>query len=340
MENLKILELYSGIGGMHFALKESKVPGEIIAAADINTVANSVYKYNFPSCHLIGKNIQSLTADFIDSLEIDVILMSPPCQPFTRVGKKRDINDKRSDSLLSLIKIFPQLKSLKMILLENVTGFEVSEARNLLIEVLKDSFKFLEFILNPAQFGIPNSRERYYLLAKRRPSGFVEQPDQILITDAKLLIHHETEQQIIKDILEFNDDSAEYSKYLVPIDVLRKRIKVMDIVTKTSNRSCCFTKAYSRFTEGTGSVYCPHDESVLQQISNIKNISVNEENLNLLEDLRLRFFTPKEVSRLMCFPENFVFPEEITLRQKYKLLGNSINVFVVSKLIQFMAKIS
>lgn len=63
---------------------ESKVPGEIIAAADINTVANSVYKYNFPSCHLIGKNIQSLTADFIDKLEIDVILMSPPCQPFTR----------------------------------------------------------------------------------------------------------------------------------------------------------------------------------------------------------------------------------------------------------------
>lgn len=97
------------------------------------------------------------------------------------MGKKRDINDKRSDSLLSLIKIFPQLKSLKMILLENVTGFEVSEARNLLTEVLKNSFRFIEFKLNPAQFGIPNSRERYYLLAKRYPSGFVEQPDQPLV---------------------------------------------------------------------------------------------------------------------------------------------------------------
>lgn len=113
----------------------------------------------------------------------------------------------------------------------------------------------------------------------------------------------------------------------------------MDIVTKTSNRSCCFTKAYSRFTEGTGSVYCPYDESVLIQISDIKNVCVTEENLNLLEDLRLRFFTPKEVSRLMCFPENFAFPEETTLRQKYKLLGNSINVFVVSKLINFMTTI-
>ncbi|XP_014286602.1 tRNA (cytosine(38)-C(5))-methyltransferase [Halyomorpha halys] len=338
MNSLKVLELYSGIGGMHFALKESKIPGEIIVAADINTVANSVYRYNFPSCHLIGKNIQSLTANFIDKLEIDVILMSPPCQPFTRVGKKRDINDKRSDSLLSLIKILPQLKSLKMILLENVTGFEVSEARNLLIEELKNSFTFLEFILNPSQFGIPNSRERYYLLAKCCSSGFVEQPDKTLITDAKFLINYETKQQIIKDILEFSDDSDEYSKYLVPLDVLKKRIKVMDIVTKTSNRSCCFTKAYSRFTEGTGSVYCPHDESAIEQISEIKNICETEVNLKLLEGLRLRFFTPKEVSRLMCFPENFEFPKEITLRQKYKLLGNSINVFVVSKLISFMTK--
>ncbi|CAH1390917.1 unnamed protein product [Nezara viridula] len=336
MKSLKVLELYSGIGGMHFALKESKISGEIIAAADINTVANSVYKYNFPNCHLIGKNIQSLTADFIDKLEIDVILMSPPCQPFTRVGKKRDINDKRSDSLLSLIKIFPQLKSLKMVLLENVTGFEVSEARNLLTEVLKNSFTFLEFILNPVQFGIPNSRERYYLLAKRHPSEFVQLPYEALITDAKLLTNYETKQQIIKDILEFNDDSDEYNKYLVPLDVLKKRIKVMDIVTKTSNRSCCFTKAYSRFTEGTGSVYCPHDESVIERISDIKNICETEVNINLLEDLQLRFFTPKEVSRLMCFPENFLFPEEITLRQKYKLLGNSINVFVVSKLINLM----
>lgn len=41
---LKVLELFSGIGGMHYALKESGVPGEVIAAIEINTVANEVYK--------------------------------------------------------------------------------------------------------------------------------------------------------------------------------------------------------------------------------------------------------------------------------------------------------
>ena len=46
MQELKVLELFSGIGGMHFALKTSGVPGSIVAALEINNVANSVYEVN------------------------------------------------------------------------------------------------------------------------------------------------------------------------------------------------------------------------------------------------------------------------------------------------------
>ncbi|KRZ21166.1 DNA (cytosine-5)-methyltransferase [Trichinella pseudospiralis] len=49
---------------------------------------------------------------------------------------------------------------------------------------------------------------------------------------------------------------------------------------------------------------------------------------------KLRFFTPIEIQRLMGFPETFVFPEKISIRQRYQLLGSSVNVFIVSKLIQ------
>ncbi|KAI8124210.1 tRNA (cytosine(38)-C(5))-methyltransferase [Lucilia cuprina] len=77
---LKILELFSGIGGMHFAFKYSKLNGQVMAAMDINTVANEVVK-------------------LLEKLQINCILMSPPCQPHTRVGQKRDIEDKRSDAL-------------------------------------------------------------------------------------------------------------------------------------------------------------------------------------------------------------------------------------------------
>lgn len=65
----KILELYSGIGGMHCAWKESGLDGEIIAAVDINTVANSVYKHNFPETNLLNRNIQQLTPQVIKKME-------------------------------------------------------------------------------------------------------------------------------------------------------------------------------------------------------------------------------------------------------------------------------
>uniref|UniRef100_A0A8C5VN86 tRNA aspartic acid methyltransferase 1 n=1 Tax=Microcebus murinus TaxID=30608 RepID=A0A8C5VN86_MICMU len=61
MEPLRVLELYSGVGGMHHALRESGVPAQVVAAIDVNTVANEVYKYNFPQTQLLAKTIEVLT---------------------------------------------------------------------------------------------------------------------------------------------------------------------------------------------------------------------------------------------------------------------------------------
>lgn len=56
--------------------------------------------------------------------------------------------------------------------------------------------------------------------------------------------------------------------------------------------------------------------------------------LHLAQSLGLRFFTPIEISRIMCFPKSFSFPDHLSNRQKYMVLGNSINVKVVSELIK------
>uniref|UniRef100_O14717-6 Isoform F of tRNA (cytosine(38)-C(5))-methyltransferase n=1 Tax=Homo sapiens TaxID=9606 RepID=O14717-6 len=58
MEPLRVLELYSGVGGMHHALRESCIPAQVVAAIDVNTVANEVYKYNFPHTQLLAKTIE------------------------------------------------------------------------------------------------------------------------------------------------------------------------------------------------------------------------------------------------------------------------------------------
>jgi hypothetical protein len=96
----------------------------------------------------------------------------------------------------------------------------------------------------------------------------------------------------------------------------------------------CFTKSYSRYLEGTGSVFCPMTRRELNE--KITEIEASNDNLELKKALKLRFFTSTEVTKLMSFPPSFTFPDTISEKQRYKLLGNSINVLVVSELIKLL----
>lgn len=124
----------------------------------------------------------------------------------------------------------------------------------------------------------------------------------------------------------------------MPDKILLKHLNILDICHSNSRNSCCFTKAYGRYIEGTGSVFTEESEYFLKEIFDqlSKLDSKDEEYLLLARKLRLRFFTPTEVSRLMNFPKSFTFPENVTNKQKYMLLGNSINVKVVAELIKLL----
>ncbi len=79
-KKLKVLELFSGIGGMHYALEKSKglIPGfdySIVRAIDISDVANQVYKFNFPHVDVNGGNICGLTPQMLNKWQIDAIFM-------------------------------------------------------------------------------------------------------------------------------------------------------------------------------------------------------------------------------------------------------------------------
>lgn len=104
-----------------------------------------------------------------------------------RVGLQKDISDQRTCSLLHIISILPDLdKSLRYILVENVKGFELSESRNKLVEALQQqNFLCQEFLLNPMQFSIPNSRLRYYLIAVRNPLQFCFKTESSVVSGRK-----------------------------------------------------------------------------------------------------------------------------------------------------------
>ena len=342
---LRVLELFSGMGGMHCALDLIEENYEIIAAIDINPTANLVYASNFPDVPIINRSIETIPLNQWEKWHADLWLMSPPCQPFTRQGKQEDLNDRRTDGFVHLMKtILTQLQyKPKYILLENVSGFENSQAHQLLLDTLQSNhYSYQQYLLSPIQFGIPNSRLRYYLIARReenplpsssaiesRISNFqrlylklreqfpskespmeetsLQSNDQITeqCSNSSDILIDRNQTMCINDFLPSNENS----EYELNEKQLQRGLPVCDIITCYAQRSFCFTKSYGKYFEGTG--------SLLRTPSN-----------------RIRYFAPKEIANLHCFPLNYQFPSEITHRQAYSLLGNSLNVFVIGVLLE------
>ena len=187
---LRVVEFYAGIGGYHYALEQTLGDrAHVVAAIDINTTAIEFYRHNFPSTPHFNRNICGVTSTWLDALLPDIFVLSPPCQPFTRQGLKGDSSDHRTDSFFHLMELMLQMAHLpKYLMVENVEGFQNSRTRNRFTEILEQlGFAYQEFLLSPVQFGIPNSRLRYYLLAKIKPSKFTLQLGEQPLRDPALL---------------------------------------------------------------------------------------------------------------------------------------------------------
>ncbi|CAN8252277.1 unnamed protein product [Cochlearia groenlandica] len=368
----RVLEFYSGIGGMRYSLMASGVVAEVVEAFEINDVANDVYQHNFGHRPYQG-NIQSLTFVELDKYNADAWLLSPPCQPYTRQGLQRHSGDARASSFLNILELIPHTsKPPQMLFVENVVGFETSDTHMEMIDTLtKLDYVTQEFILSPLQFGVPYSRPRYFCLAKRKPMSFKSQhnnnkliwsPDPLYGRgdDQAELVKCETEKglenllqfQFCEPVEKFLESTAHVDgepssfdgsengfkdcfgqkdnsitdpvqPYLVPLSLIERWGNAMDIVYPDSKRCCCFTKSYYRYVKGTGSLLA----TVQPKIKGKETC---------LKEQRLRYFTPREVANFHSFPEDFEFPSQISLRQRYAMLGNSLSVAVVSPLLRYL----
>ncbi|KAI9219124.1 S-adenosyl-L-methionine-dependent methyltransferase [Blastocladiella britannica] len=391
---LRVLEFYSGIGGMHYSLKRAGVNANVLAAFEINDAANAVYRHNFKGAKVVQGLIEGLPAAQFDTYNADIWTMSPPCQPFSRQlhSKQEGLEDARSRSFLHILAVLRALTNKpSYILVENVKGFDESTARDSLVETLTElDYSVREFLLTPSQYGIPNSRLRYYLVARldnafhtavpttaqavrggeapskpsETPSSNGDEEVEEKLGGAKpaapvvlapvgvytsipgIADVPASETRPIRDFLLPNSPGVQAWK---DVEVW-KRTPLFDIVTPSSTRSCCFTKNYARYVEGTGSVLQENDQLVIQDIwptflerqplalAQIAEKQPVTSVQNPLLSLRLRHFDPREVANLMSFPPGpeFTFPNHITRKQRFQLLGNSINVHVVAKVMQFM----
>ncbi|KAJ9702514.1 hypothetical protein PVL29_004314 [Vitis rotundifolia] len=244
----RVLEFYSGIGGMRYSLKRGGVNAKIVEAFDINNIANDVYQHNFGHRPYQG-NIQSLTAADLDRHRAHAWLLSPPCQPYTRQGLQKHSGDARAFSFLKILELIQHtLHPPLMLFVENVVGFETSDTHVKMIEILsKTGFVTQEFILSPIQFGVPYSRPRYFCLAKRKPLSFENQlfNNQLLSTPSPLFGHeddslideHDQSEKIWDKLLQSCEPVETFLEFKNTINPLETESSYLDTLSVSTDAS-------------------------------------------------------------------------------------------------------
>jgi DNA (cytosine-5)-methyltransferase 1 len=158
-----VLVFFCGFGGCAAALTGA----EVTAAIDLNRHALAVYAHNFPH-RREARAVQFLPESFWRSCGAELWWLSPPCQPFTQRGLRRDVEDPRARPFLAVIERLCKDRP-RYVAMENVPGFQGSRAHAVLRESLeKAGYSWVrERLLCPSQLGLPNQRRRFYLVAGR-----------------------------------------------------------------------------------------------------------------------------------------------------------------------------
>ncbi|PVG03383.1 S-adenosyl-L-methionine-dependent methyltransferase [Serendipita vermifera] len=345
---LNAIEFYSGIGGLHDALKCAAPDARVVAAFDWDPLAIAVYEANHGPGIARRKDISLLTADEIEVFDADIWLASPACQPYTVLGLQKGVDDPRARSFLHLIDevlvtLATRNKHPEYVIVENVAGFETSETRTLLASLLQSlGYQVSEFLLSPKQYGIPNARLRYYLAA-RKAEGVSGSSSRVLTAipgDMGALSSGGAMK--LADYLDPLPDQS----VMVPERILSRWGKVFDIVLPSSNNSCCFTRGYTHLIEGSGSILQMNEE--INTTEAFKEFAAHHEAgddnaISILHKLGLRYFSPEELLRLFYLSRPsrpFVWPQNTSRKSKYRLIGNSVNVEVVRRVIVFLTSVN
>lgn len=183
------IDCFSGPGGictgLHAAGFDTKVAIEYIKSC-VDT-----YSKNHPDVHVIWSDIRKVGADdilpYIPKDGVDLVTSGMPCETFSTAGNtSRSFYDDRQFLFREGIRI-AQISNAKMILFENVPAITTKtvekKSKKLIVDVLKKELveagygNYIEIVLNATQFGVPQKRNRYFILATRYPDMKLHAPE-------------------------------------------------------------------------------------------------------------------------------------------------------------------
>ena len=178
-KKLTAIDLFSGAGGLHIGFERAGF--DIKLCIDNDNLVERTHKRNFPHIPMINQDIRTITPEDIkahlDDGTVDVIIGGPPCQGFSTIGKrvssdpeKRAQHDPRNELVLVYANLIRALKP-KFIVMENVKGILTMDngayLQNVLTLLREEGYNVDYRLVNMANFGVPQIRERVIILGNR-----------------------------------------------------------------------------------------------------------------------------------------------------------------------------
>ena len=293
LKDYKFIDLFSGIGGIRIPFEEAGA--DCVFSSEIDKFACMTYQSNF-GCENMHGDITEI--DVKDIPKFDILLAGFPCQPFSNAGHKKGFEDTRGTLFFKICEILNHHHP-EVVFLENVKGLK-NHNKGKTFEVIKRSLTNLGYnvfseVLNAKDFGLPQNRERIYIVCFKNNNEFTF-PDKTLLSTK------------VGDIL---DQSVE-EKYTISDRLWsgHQRRKA-EHKSKGNGFGYSLFTANSEYTSTISARYYKDGSEILihQDCQNPRKI------------------TPREASRLQGFPDDFIIP--VSDIQAYKQFGNSVAVPVI-----------
>lgn len=306
---LKFIDLFSGVGGFHFAFKGK---AKCVFASEWDKKARETYLENH------GEDMEGITYDEdISKCDIktipehDILCAGFPCQPFSLAGSQLGFKHKTQGTLFYNILDIIDEKKPKVLFLENVKNL-VSHKNGKTYEIIINSLKergyyIKDNVLNGSEYGnVPQNRERIFIVAFKNKEQYdkFEFPEKIALT------------KTIDDILEKNVDDKYYQRNLnsPSVKIMHEQITKKGTFyqyrrnhVRENKKQLCFTLTANMGTGG-------------------HNVPL------ILDEKGIRKLTPRECFRLQGYPDSFKFPQKMSNSSLYKQAGNSIVLSAVERI--------
>ena len=330
MNKYKSIDLFAGIGGIRLGFENAfKEEIETVFVSEWDQYAQKTYTSNFNDNFEIAGDITKISEKDIPTF--DICLAGFPCQAFSLAGQRKGFEDNYKGlcrgTLFQDVARICEFQKPKVIFCENVKGLVIHD-RGRTFKIICNTFEQLGYkvfykVLNSKNFGVPQNRERIYIVAFRddiAPKEFVF-PEK---TD---------DTKKIKDILEKEAVPAKYYLSDTYVNTLRNH------KARHAAKGNGFGFEIRDWDDIAGAIVCGG-------MGRERNLLIDFRQKNLIPTTHIkgeinkegiRKMTPREWARLQGFPDTYKL--ELADTHLYKQLGNSVTVNVIEAIANEIKKV-